>query len=489
MLQRILRLAAALTGLLFIFLGLKFLFSPAAQVAQFGVLPDGSGGLSTLRGDMGGLFLGMAGFILAGTISASANLLSIPAAFLCLIIFGRMASVIIDGSSGSGPQSMAVEIVMAVVLFCTVFSLRRGRPNRGGFGFAASVAVVILAIAGIAAAFQRPLGLIFARRALAQVGERQLVPNLQDGLHAGLCGSGSPLADPTRGGPCVFVIAGKHVYLVDTGDGSARKLALMGIPPGLIDGIFFTHFHSDHIAGLGDVLIQRWGGLSHTEPTPVYGPQGVETVVNGFNEAYGLDKGYRIAHHGEKTMPPSGNGGVAHPFQLEPGSQQSQIVLQADGLTVTAFAVDHAPVFPAVAYRFNYRGRSLVISGDTAPSAVLTKYSQGVDVLFHEGLQPTMVAAIGEAMAAANRPTAAKIMHDIPSYHTTPEDAARIAQKAGVKYLMFYHTIPPLPVAYMNAAFLGDAPKLFRGPITVSKDGTMISLLPGTSQIILRELL
>src|ERR1019366_9281280 len=71
------------------------------------------------------------------------------------------------------------------------------------------------------------------------------------------------------------------------------------------------------------------------------------TVVQGFNNAYGLDKGYRIAHHGEATMPPSGNGGIAHPFTLTDGSEVSQVILQQDGLTVTAFAVNHAPVFPA----------------------------------------------------------------------------------------------------------------------------------------------
>jgi ribonuclease Z len=119
----------------------------------------------------------------------------------------------------------------------------------------------------------------------------------------------------------------------------------------------------------------------------------------------------------------------------------------------------------------------------------LTKYARGVDVLFHEGLQTTMVARMHDTLARADRNTAAKIMHDIPSYHTTPEDAARIAQEAGVRQLVFYHVIPPLPLAYLDAAFLGDAPKIFGGPITVGRDGTMISLTPGNTAVTIRELL
>ena len=106
----------------------------------------------------------------------------------------------------------------------------------------------------------------------------------------------------------------------------------------------------------------------------------------------------------------------------------------------------HGPVFPAAGYRFDYRGRSVVVSGDTAPSLTLAKYARGVDVLLHEGLQTAMVSVLHDAAVRNNLPTFAKITADIPSYHSTPEGAARIARMAGVRYLMFYHTIPPLPI-------------------------------------------
>ena len=351
------------------------------------------------------------------------------------------------------------------------------------------LSALVLVVLGAAFVFQRPLGLALVRRFVDQGMANQLVASVPDGLHVGLCGSGSPMPDSTRSGPCVLVIAGHHVFVVDAGEGGPRTLALMGMQPALIEGVLLTHFHSDHIGGLGELLLQRWATGSHADQMPVYGPQGVDTVVAGFNSAYRLDTGYRVAHHGAATVPPSGAGGIARPFTIAEGSDAAQIVLQMDGLTITAFPVDHTPIFPAVGYRFDYGGRSIVISGDTAPSHSLVKAATGVDVLFHEGLQVTMVAEMNAAAVRNGRSAMAKITHDIPSYHTTPEDAARLATQAGVKALVFYHTIPPLPVSYLNAAFLGDARTLYTGPVTVSTDGLLITLPSGTTAITQRQLL
>ena len=136
-------------------------------------------------------------------------------------------------------------------------------------------------------------------RQLAANFESDLVQELPDGLHVALCGAGSPLPDPDRSGPCTAVVAGRQLFVVDSGAGSSRVLSRMRIPQAKIDAIFLTHFHSDHIDGLGELLMQRWAGGGHSTPVPLYGPSGVGQVARGFDVAYRLDDGYlrvRRAH-------------------------------------------------------------------------------------------------------------------------------------------------------------------------------------------------
>lgn len=306
--------------------------------------------------------------------------------------------------------------------------------------------------------------------------------DLPDGLHVALCGSGAPMPDPTRAGPCTAVLAGDRLFVIDSGAGSTKNLSLMDLPPASVEAVFLTHLHSDHIDGLGELMLQRWGSGGRTEPLPIHGPAGTDQVVAGFLQAYGPDRGFRIAHHGEKVMPPSGFGGVALPFVL-PTDGSSVVLIDTPDLKVTAFPVRHTPVEPAVGYRFDYKGRSVVISGDTAASGRLEAAAKGVDLLVHEGQSPKLVAMQNRAAQANGRGNLVAVTHDILSYHTSPEDAARIAQRAGVRYLLFTHIIPPLPVEALEGPFLGDARKLFRGPVRVGRDGDMISLPAGSTKI------
>ena len=348
-----------------------------------------------------------------------------------------------------------------------------------------SVLALLVLGAGLVLAFQRPAGeWLFGRAIEARVGGNALA--LEDGLHLLLCGTGSPLPNPDRAGPCQVVVAGDQAYVVDIGEGGARNLQLMGFDIASVDGVLLTHFHSDHIDGLGPLALNYWTQGTATAPMPVHGPQGIEAVIEGFNAFYATDMTYRVAHHGEAIVPSSGGGAAAVPFAI---GDAPVVVLERGGLTITAFRVDHDPVRPAVGYRFDYRGRSVVISGDAARSPMLERAARGADILVHDALQPKLVGKMTEALDRRGNANTAQITRDILDYHASPEDAAKSARAAGVKQLVLSHLVPPLPARFIYPAFLGDAPALFDGEITVGEDGMVFSLEPEGDGIVMEALL
>ncbi len=162
-------------------------------------------------------------------------------------------------------------------------------------------------------------------------------------------------------------------------------------------------------------------------------------------------------------------------------------MLERDGLTITAFVVDHSPVRPAVGYRFDFRGRSMVVSGDTKKNTNLQRFAAGVDLLVHEALNPQLVGLLNHGAERAGRPRLVKITHDILDYHTTPVEAAQIARDAGVGYLLYNHIVLPLPS--MDETFLDGVAETWSGPVSVGRDGTLVRL-PADSEVIeLDELL
>lgn len=323
------------------------------------------------------------------------------------------------------------------------------------------------------------IALALFRQGMADVLTADPLRGRGDVLSVTLCGAGSPMAGPDRLGPCTLVTAGQQVFLVDAGEGAVRGLTRIGFPPARVQAVLLTHLHSDHFDSLGDVALNHWAAGSARAPLPLYGPAGVERIAEGLNLAYGIDRDFRIAHHGAAVVPSAGYGLAAHP--AAPG-----VIYQHAGLTITAFAVDHGPVKPAFGYRFDYKGRSLAISGDTAPSANLVRAARGAEVLVHEALSPRLVAIQREEALRAHKPGLAKILADIPSYHTSPEAAATIAERSGAKLLLLTHIIPPLPISILERPFLGDARARFHGRLILGRDGDAL-VLPVGSQAIDKE--
>ena len=347
---------------------------------------------------------------------------------------------------------------------------------------------LLFGIGALTCAFRGPLTLRLMEGILARNLGSDLLDTLPDGLHVVLCGAGSPLPDTKRSGPCAAVIAGDALFVVDSGSGSSRVMSQLRIPQGAIEAVLLTHFHSDHIDGLGELLLQRWVTGGKTEPLPVHGAQGVEEIVAGFNRAYALDRGYRVSHHGPEVVAPSGWGAVAHPFAA-PEAGKGHVVLERGDLVVTAFRVDHPPIDPAIGYRFDYKGRSLVLSGDTNKSANLQHFAQGVDLLVHEALAPQLVKIMAESAARAGRARLAKIMGDILDYHASPVQAAEVARDSGAGHLLYYHVVPPLPLPPLEEIFLEGVDEVYSGPVTLGRDGTLVTLEANSDSIAVRELL
>lgn len=342
-----------------------------------------------------------------------------------------------------------------------------------------------------ASSFQQPAPNSQTVQPMAPVPGGPAMAEVFDGksMRVILCGTSSPLPDPGRAKACTVVVAGEKAYVVDTGPESWEALARMQFPGARIAGIFITHFHSDHIGDLGEFRMQTMVA-GRQQMLPVYGARGVKPLVDGFNLAYAEDARLRLAHHGPAVVNLAASPLLAKEFgQTFKGEHTAEEVILQDGdLTVTAFEVDHDPIRPAVGYRFDWKGRSVVVSGDTVVTPNLIENAKNADVLLAESLSGALVGMAQKQMAAAGNPRVAKIMGDIPDYHVSPVDAAKMANEAGVKLLVYTHHIPSVQVS-LPAYFAGVAQVRPVDRWVIGWDGLRLDLPAASSEIRQGELL
>lgn len=240
-----------------------------------------------------------------------------------------------------------------------------------------------------------------------------------------LLGTGSPIPDARRAGPSTLVRAGDQTFLVDCGRGVLMRTAALGVGANAISALLLTHLHSDHIADLGDVLISRWVSnfAPNQPPLPIIGPPGTAEVVENTLKAFGPDIGYRIAHHADLTAPP--------PVEVE--EVTDGVVWGRDGVAITVAPTDHRPVAPTIGFRIEHNGASVVLAGDTVPCPTLDALAAGAGALVHTVIRKDLV----DAMPMQR-------IRDICDYHSTVEQAADTAARAGVGILILTHYVPPI---------------------------------------------
>lgn len=269
----------------------------------------------------------------------------------------------------------------------------------------------------------------------------------------GTAGGPTPKAD--RAAPANAVVVDGVVYVVDCGNGVARQMVKAGLDLGAIRNVFITHQHSDHNADYGNLLWLAWSGPLHT-PVDTWGPPPLAEMTRQFLAMNDYDIRTRIVDEGRPPLAP-----LIRPHELTgPG-----LVMQDARVKVTAALVQHPPVEPAFAYRFDCPDRSIVFSGDTRPSENLVALAHGADILVHEVMY---LPALDKLIAT--EPNAVRLREHLLASHTTTEQVGRIATEAGVKTLVLNHFVPggnpPVPEETWRDAV---APH-FKGRLIVGRD-------------------
>ena len=248
-------------------------------------------------------------------------------------------------------------------------------------------------------------------------------------------GTGAPRPSPTRYGPSILLEAGETKLLVDAGPGMRQRIFQAGGFELLtdIDTVLITHLHFDHTIELPNLWLTGWL-FGRKKNMKVYGPEGTEDFMSHFEQAFDWDLRYRYLTNVHVE------GSDLITTDIEPGVFYNQ-----DGLKITAFDVAHLPLDPETeellglegatfGYRVDYKGRSVVFSGDTRslPGSKIIEISKGVDVLIHE----TQIPYPGDSKEA-------KLANVSMIVHSSPEQVAYVFNETRPRLGIYHHIIPP----------------------------------------------
>jgi ribonuclease Z len=234
-------------------------------------------------------------------------------------------------------------------------------------------------------------------------------------LRVHLLGTGSPLPATLRFGPSILVEAGEQKFIFDAGRGPIQRLYTLGIPFTEADKLFLTHLHSDHTIGIPDLYLTGWL-RGRKVPLKVWGPAGTSNMMDHMVKSFDYDIKIRLDQN---------PGSLVETTEFTEG-----VVYQKDDVTITAFEVDHGPVKPAFGFRIDYKGRSVVLSGDTKYSESLVKHAKGVDLLVHE-----VAAGSDELMRTS------PVVRNVVGIHTEPEVAGKVFAQTAPRMAVYSHIV------------------------------------------------
>lgn len=275
-----------------------------------------------------------------------------------------------------------------------------------------------------------------------------------------MLGTGTPRPDPNRCGPAVAVIVNGAAYLVDFGTGVVRQATAaylagasdIGFGGVNIKTAFLTHLHSDHTLGLPDLMFTPW--LMGREATiKIYGPAGLQTLVDHVSAAWRVDIEARV--NGENRRNPAG-------CRVDVEEIKEGEIYTDRHVSVTAFRVRHEEMKVAFGFRFDTQGRTIVISGDTAPCRNLIEHSRGCDILIHDVYSSedfNRAPASFQTFRRAN--------------HTSSFELAEIAREVRPGLLVLTHRGGRghvFPTQEMDDAILAEIRTAYGGPVVAAKD-------------------
>ncbi len=297
----------------------------------------------------------------------------------------------------------------------------------------------------------------------------QPVDRVKNGLSVMVLGSGGPVATNKRvsAGYLIFT-DGTPRILMDAGGGVFQRLGKSGAKIGGIEHILFSHLHMDHDGGMTPILAMsffqnRAAGIERTMPYKFVGP--AANTVSPFPSTSGYLDGHFSADGGlERYLagfpPVLGAGTFSYETQdisADTALPMSTVFSTDDGLVVKAIAVNHGPV-PSLAYRIEYRGKSIVYSGDTTSRTDnMIVLSQNADLLIYD----------------------TAILDDTPppfiNLHTTPTRIGEVAVASGVKKVLLSH-ITGITEPRLHAIKHVIREQGFGGRLKVARDLQVINL-------------